>query len=189
MRRMSVILVVAAALMLVGSRAEALSLSPGGALCTSNINSNLSGVQIEALLESAACGPQTITDPLTLLYKAEVGGTDSGRFASAYDTVFSNTSLDPQDATISYLGGVYMDCSVCYLVVKDGQQTPAQYFFNISAWNGTETINLNTFWPGKGAISNVAIWGKATPVPEPSSVFLMGAGLGLVSLKSRRRTT
>ena len=174
--------------MLVGSRAWAapISLTPVNTTCTTNINSNLDGAGVLAALQACSW---SVTGPLDLLYKAEVGApvTESGTFASSYDTIFMNTSLDPQDATISYVQSPYMQCAGCYLVVKDGKQSPAQYFFDLSSWNGTDAIQLTGFWPQQGAISNVAIWGHATAVPEPASLLLLGAGLSLLALYRRRQ--
>ena len=188
MKRSFIIGGVAALLVLVGSQARAapISLTPANTTCTTNDNSNLDGAGVLAALQACSW---SVTGPLDLLYKAEVGApvTESGTFALNYSTVFANTSLDPQDATISYEVGPHMQCSGCYLVVKDGNHNPAQYFFDLSSWNGTDAIQLTGFWPQQGAISNVAIWGHATAVPEPSSLVLLGAGLSLVVLYRRRQ--
>jgi hypothetical protein len=123
-----------------------------------------------------------------LLYKSEVGGSDSGPYANAYNTSYSNTPSDPSDALIKYLGGFYMDCSVCYLLIKDGNQSPAQYLFDISGWSGNEDISITGFWPSNGAISNVQILGTATRVPEPATAALLGSGIAALYLRRRKAT-
>ena len=110
-------------------------------------------------------------------YKAEVPSGEEGSFQSSYDTVFSNTSTDPSDATITYTGSTAISCPECWLLVKDGNQEPAWYLFNIDEWNGTDTINLTGFWPNQGAISHVAIYGAPGQVPEPAPLALLAAGL------------
>jgi len=133
---------------------------------------------------------------LTLLYKRDVPGqndpigVESGSFAGSYHTVFANTALDPEDATISYTGGSAITCGVCYLVIKDGNQNPSYYFINLTAlgWDGTETIYMQDFWVGRGAISHVAIWGASgTSVPEPGTIGLLGLGLAGMGIGLRRR--
>jgi hypothetical protein len=125
----------------------------------------------------------------SLLYKSEVGAGDSGQFGNAYDTSYSNTPSDPSDALVKWLGGISMDCSTCYLLVKDGKHQPAQYLFNISSWDGTEDLKLQGFWPQGGAISNIRILGTATTttsVPEPSTLALFGLSAAAFGFRRRR---
>jgi hypothetical protein len=164
--------------------AEALPITPSTPGWTTDITQNLSS---DALWWSAfgfdSALPDTRPD---VLYKSNVGAGETGPYATVYSTTYSNTPLEPSDAVISWDGGFYMDCSVCYLLVKDGNNNPAQYLFDISSWNGTENIVLTGFWPANGAISNVQILGTATRVPEPSTIALLGCGLAVVYLRRRR---
>ena len=123
--------------------------------------------------------------------EGQASGSDSGTFASSYNTMFSPIS-DPTDATISWVpNSDWIVCPDCYLLVKDGAATPAQYLFDLANWNGQNTISLTGFWDGvNGAISNVAIWGARAPstVPEPATLGLLGIGLlGLGLAATRRR--
>ena len=132
-----------------------------------------------------------ITPEPTLLYKSNVSGTtglgaDQGPYASSYQALFANTATDPSDAVINYVyGSDAIGCGVCYLLVKDGNNNPAQYLFDISGWNGLEEIRLAGFWPSQGAISNVAIY-SGTPVPEPGTLLLLSMGAtGLIARRLR----
>ena len=164
--------------------AAALELTPDDTTCTDNGNANLSK---ESDILPILAGCFGATSPLSLLYKAEVGGTDEGTFASSYNTIFSNAPNDPEDATILNIGDPHMGCFACYLVVKGGGADPSLYAFTITSWNGLDPIQLTDFWPNQGAISNVAIWGRAASLSEPGTLVLFSAALGLAAL-TRRRT-
>ena len=133
------------------------------------------------------------TSGLSLLYKSnedgDLVGDDSGTYAGSYSTWYYNDIGDPGNALLFYTGGSDIDCPSCYLAIKDGNQTPAYYFYNLSAWDGHETLSLENFWPGNGAISHISIWGRSTPtsVPEPSPMVLLGLGLLAIAFTQRRR--
>ena len=184
LRNLSVSLTILVALAFV-TAAEALVITPESTpRWTTDINSQINS---DAAWWTAFGFNPDLPDTLPdLLYKSDVGGGDSGPYANAYDTSYSNTPTDPSDALIKYLGGFYMDCSVCYLLIKDGNQKPAQYLFDISGWAGNEDITITGFWPGNGAISNVRILGTATRVPEPSTMALLGAGIAALCVRRRR---
>jgi hypothetical protein len=145
---------------------------------------------------NAAFGTSLNCTSLELQYKVSFGDADSGPAATWYDTVFGEfaeegpPSEDPSGAVISWVGSSKINCPACYLIVKDGNNQPAQYLFDISdTWNGTDTINIAGLWPGsvRGAISNVAIWASngtdSVPAPMPLTLISLGAfllGLGLV---------
>jgi hypothetical protein len=120
---------------------------------------------------------------ISLAYKQDVGGGEEGPFASSYSTEFFNTPTDPQEAVITYGSGPVITGEHIFLLVKDGNQDPSYYFFDITTWNGTETLNLSGFWPDQGAISHVAIYtcppGGGNGVPDGgSTVALLGVALG-----------
>jgi hypothetical protein len=117
------------------------------------------------------------------LYKQDVGAaSDTGPFASSYTTTFANLPLDPEDADIVYDGGAFITGSPLYLLVKDGNSDPRWYIFDLlnlggDSWDGMMTLQLRDFWPSQGAISHVSIYGGEVPIPEPTTVLLVGFGL------------
>lgn len=132
---------------------------------------------------------ETIVPGITanLRYKQNVGGAEEGSLANQYTTVFSNSPNDPAEATITHTGGTFLGPNA-YLLVKDGNQEPAWYFYNATAlgWNGTDNLALSGFWPNQGAISFIALYGGTPPrVPDGGSSLLMLGSvlLGSVSLK------
>jgi hypothetical protein len=106
---------VGAGFLLVASVSQALLITPSTTSWTTTNNSNPNADAIEALVGASF--------DLTLLYKAEVGGSDAGGFDDSYDTLFTNSTNDPADALITYISGSSISCPTCYLSVKGGSQT------------------------------------------------------------------
>jgi hypothetical protein len=122
----------------------------------------------------------------TLLYKENVGdGFDSGPFASSYSTVYA-PSADPSDGTISYGSGPKIT-GATHLLVKDGNHEPAWYLFDISGWDGMMDIVAFDFWPSRGAISHMTLYGGNGVIPEAGSLVVWTLLMGGASLVTGRR--
>lgn len=180
------------------SQAHTLTLTPfasptSGSTWGVTDTSNLSQSQVESLVG---------VSPLGLVYKQDQGGAESGNGAGYYTTAFTYESVgDATSAMISWDGGMKISCPSCFLIVKDGNHDASnpppypQYVYDISGWNGTDTINLSGFWLGQGSISNIAIWnsadegggGSVVAIPEPATYAMLLAGLGLVGFAARRK--
>lgn len=160
--------------------ADTVEITPdSGVLNTSRWEGNeTSQAQIDAVI-----GP--IVSPSTELYKQNVGGSESGALASSYTTTFDGAG----GSTISWDGGAFVG-PTAYLLVKDGNQVPAWYLFDLTAlgWDGMEDLVLSDFWPAQGAISHVSLYGTTgTSVPEPVTLTLLGLGLPAAGVAGRRR--
>lgn len=173
--------------------AQALSITPESTpVFTTNDASTLTADEVAALAGFSS-------GTLALVYKSDVdGGAEEGTAAEYYRTVYDLTPSEPSKATLTWDGASpFIACPTCYLVVKDGKQTPAQYLFDIGNWNGKDSIEMTGFWPDNGAISTVSIFnlaaadggGTVAMIPEAETYAMMLAGLGLVGfMVSRRRT-
>lgn len=179
-----IVLAALAALVLTAVPAQALVISPSdGVLNVTRWEGNqTSQSQIDAII-----GP--ILGSSVELYKNDVGEGETGALAGSYDTTFV-PATDPSGATIVYTGGLAVG-PTAYMLVKDGASTPAWYLFNLTAlgWNGTDTLELQSFWPQQGAISHVTLYGSTASVPEPGLLALMGIGLTGMGIGLRRRSS
>jgi VPDSG-CTERM motif len=155
---------------------------------TGTNNSNLSAGAIDAFLLAQG---RDVNGTLTEAYKQNVGGSESGDFASSYTTTFNNTPSDPADAFIDYVSGPSIFGGEIYLYVKDGNHQPAFYLFDISSWNGTDDLSLRGFWPGGGAISHLTILTTGGNPPPPSvpdsGATLVMLGMAVSSIGMLRR--
>jgi len=134
---------------------------------------------------------------LDILYKAVQGGSPSeeGSFMGSYSTQYG-IPLPKASATITYDGAPdpYINTNPVYLLIKGGNvNLPLLewYLFDISGWNGMETIQLSNFYGGnQGKISHISIYGgeSTTNVPDGgSTAVLLGVSLLGLSFVARRR--
>ena len=151
--------------------------------------------------------PKTLVDSIestygtTEMYRAEapeedgVAAPEDKELADSYTTVFSNTSTDPANATITFDGGPTYDAvsfidpyATNHVLVKDGSSSPAWYLFEIE-WDGRSDIELLSFWPDQGSISFVSLLSSGEAVPEPKSIAIWSTMLvsALCVFACRRR--
>lgn len=72
-----------------------------------------------------------------------------------------------------------------YLLLTDGNNTPWWYLFDLDGAAYDGVITLSGFWDGQGQLSNARFYG--TPVPEPSTILLLGLGLMGIAGIGRKR--
>lgn len=131
---------------------------------------------------------------LDLLYKGTRSGTlaagiSSEPFADSYSTTFFNSDLADADARITYLSGEpAINSNPVYALIKDGNADPNWYFFSLSGWNGTDTIDFESFFQQTTTtsynVSHVAIYGNHVPDGGATAALL---GLGMLALGFVRR--
>lgn len=89
-------------------------------------------------------------------YKDDQGGSESGSAQGWYSTIY-NSDLSGADIVWGGASNPHIT-GPTYLLVKGGRQEISWYLFDVSSWDGMETISLSGFWPGKGSISHLSIF-------------------------------
>lgn len=134
-----------------------------------------------------------------LFYGFDAAGLQDGAFSLQFD--FINSGLTSFGGRV-YLGGLDAGETISrFAPWADLQSTD---FFNASLANNTNVWTTRSFsgvipedfdvlylafemggWEGWRGVDNVSL--EIAPVPEPSSILLIGAGLGALALYRRRR--
>ena len=160
----------------------AVILNSGNADCSGAL-ATPSAPNVQAAFFSACA-----TGDVDELYKSDfvedqVSGADSGPFASSYTTTFGGFEEGMEDPTTARIEHLLGELAITgydrvFLLAKAGRSDPTYYGWNISDWDGTETLDITAWNNIRGSISHVSIWGEGgVNVPEPGSVGLLGAGL------------
>jgi hypothetical protein len=183
MKNLKRTVLVAGLLMGLGSTLQAITLNSANSIHWFNFASNPTDDQIAAAagVSLATLGP--------LIYKAAPdGGTptadESGLVAANYGTFFA-PAAGTGNVSVTWTGGLVADAT--YFLAKDGDE--GSYLWNISAWNGIDTIELTSPFSEGKKFSHIEFFGGTAPgVPDGgSSAFMLGAVLlGLMAFIRRR---
>jgi hypothetical protein len=165
-------------------QAITLNLNSANSIHWFNFASNPTDAEIAAAagVSLATLGP--------LIYKAgpdnlnSPTADESGLVAANYSTFFDPVA-GTGNLSVTWTGGLIADAT--YFLAKDGNE--GAYLWNITAWNGIYTIELDSPFSEGKRFSHIEFFGTTTQrVPDNgSSAFMLGAVLlGLMAFIRRR---
>jgi hypothetical protein len=165
------------------AQATPISISPGTAGCAGATSPCLALTGITTSQSDINAAIEAMFPGLTgtAIYKQDEGGSEEGSAAPWYTTSFTG---DLSGGTITWVpGSSYIGGTPIYLLVKDGNHTPAWYLYDISGWDGQSLVELSGFWPGPGGISHVTIYGGGVPDGGSAAMLLGAALIGLAGFR------
>jgi len=188
--------------LMTGTANAAVILNSGNADCSGPLDTP-SEPNVQAAFFSA-CATGEVDELYKSDFEDQATGTDSGPFAASYTTTFGGFGEDMEDPTTSLIEHVLGEMAIAgydriFVLAKGGSGqtngrngTPraSYYGWNISDWDGTESLDITAWDNVSGSISHVSIWGEGgVNVPEPGPVGLLGAGLIALYWARRRIRT
>lgn len=162
------VLAALAALLLANSASASLHVTPANAIAFGNQGPGNPAVETAAAAFLGLTQAQLMN---TELYRIGNDQAESGSLASSYTgsvTPLAAGASQFSAFTITYGSGPAIDPT--YMLIKDGNNTPIWYLFDISAWDGTSTLSGSGFWPENGSISHVSVFGVQAAIPEPATI-------------------
>ena len=152
-------------------------------------NADWTGDDVAALTPAQVATEAKSECELMLSYKMNVGGSAEGLYADSYTTEFFNTPTDPDAFVLTWNSSEDTISNARYLLVKDGNQEPAWYLFDITTiWDGQQEIQGLGFWPNEGAISHVSLYSCTSVADGGATLVLLGLSALAFSAARRKMT-
>lgn len=194
MTKLSRAILAAMVSLLLASSAQAISLTPSTASCSTIgapcllLTGTDSSESAARAAIAAALGTTSAEFEAMLFYKStQSDAAESGPWKDYYSTSYLGTPS--AFARISWDGSPdpFIVADPAYAYIKDGNL--GWYFFDITGWNGMEDVVFSGFFGGnQGKISHVSLYGTESQrdVPDGGSMAML-LGMAVAGLAGFRR--